>query len=70
MNEYYTHIKDVIGIDVNYAPDEDDPELDRVLKEMRPNSTATNFRPFLGRSQNFDRNTPWKQISRKVDHDD
>lgn len=70
MNEYYTHIKEVIGIDVNYEPDEDDPELDKVLQEMRPNSTATNFRPFLGRSANFDRNTPWKQISRKVNDDD
>ena len=70
MNEYYDHMRDDIGIDPRLLQDDDDPELDRVLTNLRPNSTATNFREFLARSQNFDRNTPWKQISRKVDHDD
>ena len=63
-------MKDDVGIDPNYCPDEGDEELEQVLIEMKRNATATNFRPFLRRSQNFDRNTAWKQISRKVYDDD
>lgn len=60
MDQYYTHMKEDIGIDPNYAPSEDDPDLDKVLKNLKPNSTASNFREFLVRSQNFNKNTPWK----------
>lgn len=70
MDDYYTHMKEDIGIDPNYAPEEDDPDLDRVLMNLRPNSTAINFREFLTRSQNFNKNTPWKQISRKLNDND
>ena len=38
MNEYYTHMKEDIGIDPNYAPEEDDPDLDRVLVSLKTNS--------------------------------
>lgn len=35
MNEYYDHMRDDIGIDPNMAQDDEDPELDRVLKNLR-----------------------------------
>ena len=41
-----------MGIDPHYAVEEDDPELDLVLKKLRPNTTAQNFREFLTKSQN------------------
>jgi len=66
MCDYYSNMKEDIGINPNQNDDEDDPELDQVLQDMKSNSTAVNFREFLARSQNFDRNTPWKQISRRV----
>lgn len=40
MNEYYKSMKEEMGIDPNYAVEEDDPQLDIVLKKLRPNTTA------------------------------
>jgi hypothetical protein len=60
MDHYYTHMKGDIGIDPNYAPDQDDVDLDRVLGNLKHNAEPTNFKEFLKRSENFERNTPWK----------
>jgi len=40
--------------------------LDVVLRKLRPNSTAKNFKEFMTRSSNQNKNTPWKQMARKV----
>ncbi len=60
MDDHYSQMKQHIGIDPNYTAQEDDPDLDKVLKKLRPNSTASNFKEFLIRSQNFNKNTTWK----------
>lgn len=67
MDHYYTHMKGDIGIDPDYAPDQDDVELNQVLLNLKHNAQPNNFKEFLKRADNFDRNTPWKQISRKID---
>jgi len=40
MNEYYKSMKEEMGIDPNYAVEDDDPQLDIVLKKLRPNTSA------------------------------
>lgn len=60
MDVYYTHMKDEIGIQADYAPDEDDIDLDKVLHNLKENAQPNNFREFLTREQNFDKNTSWK----------
>jgi hypothetical protein len=40
MDEYYKSMKEEMGIDPNYAVEEDDPQLDIVLQKLRPNTTA------------------------------
>ena len=68
MDDYYQKMKQEMGIDPHYAVEEDDPQLDLVLKKLRPNTTAQNFREFLTKSQNVKKTRQWKQIARKV-HD-
>ncbi len=60
MDEYYKSMKLEMGIDPNYAVEEDDPQLDIVLQKLRPNTTAQNFREFLTKSQNFKKTRAWK----------
>ena len=66
MNEYYKSMKEEMGIDPNYAVEDDDPQLDIVLKKLRPNTSAQNFREFLTKSSNINKTRAWKQIARKV----
>ena len=66
MDEYYKSMKLEMGIDPNYAVEEDDPQLDIVLQKLRPNTTAQNFREFLTKFQNFKKTRAWKQVARKV----
>jgi hypothetical protein len=40
--------------------------LDDVLTKLRPNMTAKNFKEFLLRSDNINKTSHWKKISRKV----
>lgn len=70
LDEYYGEMKDAVGIDPHFCVDEDDTELEQVLVDMKRNAKPTNFKPFLHRSQNFDKSTPWKRVSRKVADDD
>jgi hypothetical protein len=44
--------------------------LDEVLTKLRPNTTARNFKEFLSRKDNVNRNQYWKGVSRKVDKED
>ena len=41
-------------------------KLDEVLKKLRPNCNAVNFKEFLLRQDNFNKNHKWKRISRKL----
>ena len=41
-------------------------KLDEVLKKLRPNCNAKNFKEFLLRQDNVTKNQKWKRISRKV----
>jgi len=60
MNEYYKNMKEEMGIDPNYAVEDNDPQLDIVLKKLRPNTTATNFREFMTKSSNVNKTRAWK----------
>ena len=47
MDEYYAKLKTEAGIDPNYGIEEEDPKLDDVLRALRPNTNARNFKDFL-----------------------
>jgi len=49
MNNFYLKMKDDMGFNSNYGVEQDDAELDAVLRQLRPNTTAKNFREFLTR---------------------
>jgi len=50
MDDHYDFMKSEIGVDKDYDKEPDDPMLDVVLKKLRPNSTAANFREFMAKS--------------------
>lgn len=60
MEDYYETLKTDIGIDPTKKDDGDDPGLDVMLKSLKANSTAANFKDFMTRSQNLHKSTPWK----------
>jgi hypothetical protein len=66
MDTYYTNLKENIGIDPNYQPQEQDFELERVCRDIKANATPLNFKEYLQRSENFKKPTPIKLISRQV----
>lgn len=70
MDKHYQNMKTDIGVDINYAEEQDDPMLDVVLKKLRPNSNAANFREFMVKQQNILRPTPQKFLSRRVNQDE
>ena len=52
MNNYYTNLKSDVGIHDQAGQDDEDYDLDNILKTLAPNTTATNFREFLKREDN------------------
>ena len=66
MQDFYNTMKNCSGIDDEKNVSAVDPALDELLRELKPNSDAQNFREFMAPSQNFNKTTPWKQIARKV----
>jgi hypothetical protein len=44
MNDHYSSLKTQNGFDVGIDPHKDNAALDQVLSEMKPNSSAQNFR--------------------------
>jgi len=52
MNRYYNSIKHEVGIDKNERTHEEDDQLDEILKTLKPNTTAKNFKDFLGVKDN------------------
>ena len=47
MEDYYQNMKNDMGIDATYGIEEQDPPLDEVMRMIRPNVTAKNFKGFL-----------------------
>jgi hypothetical protein len=56
MGSYYQSLKDDVNIEVKEDDDEgqieEDPELDDILRTLKPNTTSTNFKEFLKREDN------------------
>jgi len=67
MDSYYEAMKEEIGFNKKEKTFEEEIQLDEVLKALRPNTTATNFREFLYKRDNFKRTEQWKKVARKVD---
>ena len=66
MDTYYSGLKENIGIDPYYTPEERDHDLEQVIENCRPNVTASNFKPFFKNSQNFKKSTEWKTVARGI----
>ena len=66
MNEYYQNLKIEAKIEDQTGMDDDDYELDGILRTLKPNTTAKNFKEFLKREDNCLKDQNWRQISRKV----
>lgn len=49
MDTYYKDMKEEIGIAEQEDNKQDDQKLDDVIKQLRPNTAAHNFKHFLGR---------------------
>jgi hypothetical protein len=47
MDNYFSNMKNDMGITEKNNYEEDDVHLDEVLQTLRPNTTAKNFRDFL-----------------------
>jgi len=47
MQDYYAQMKKDMGIEATYGMEEEDPKLEAVLHQLRPNTTAKNFKEFL-----------------------
>ena len=69
MDSYYSNMKKDMGIFEKNHYEGEDQQLDDVLKALRPNTTAKNFRDFLSRQENVNRSQHWKNISRKLDEE-
>jgi hypothetical protein len=68
MDGYYSSMKEDMGIfQKNNDEEVEDAKLDEVLKKLRPNTTAVNFKEFLNRKDNMTRSTHWRNIARQVD---
>lgn len=59
-----------MGIEANYGIEEDDPKLDVVLRTLRPNINAKNFKEFLAKSENIHKSQHWRAVSRKIHKED
>jgi hypothetical protein len=70
MDAYYDNMKTEMGLKERPETNEEDIQLDEVLNKLRPNTTARNFKDFLGRKDNINRNQYWKKVSRKLDGQD
>ena len=52
MNLYYSNLKGEVGIEDQTGIDDEDYELDDILKTLKPNTTPHNFKEFLKREDN------------------
>ena len=63
MNAYYSTLKSQVGVTQQHI-DEEDENLDDILKTLRPNTTPNNFRDFLRPQDNCNKTQAWRAISR------
>lgn len=66
MNSYYNELKSDVGIEDKKSLDNDDGNLDEVMRTLKPNTTSSNFKEFLNISDNCNRTQGWRAISRKM----
>jgi hypothetical protein len=74
MEDHYTKMKDHLGLpemqkalkNEQEGLNDDSVKLDEILQRLRPNTNAANFKEFLERQDNINKNSHWKRISRKV----
>lgn len=74
MDEHYTKMKNDLGLpemqlalkNEQEGLNDDAVKLDEILHKLRPNTTAANFKEFLQRQDNINKNSHWRKISRKV----
>jgi hypothetical protein len=66
MNSYFENLKTEVGINVASVVDEEDNELDSILKTLRPNTSAKNFKEFLKLEDNCLKSQNWRKTSRKL----
>ena len=66
MEGYYTSLKSEVGIEDQDKLDEDDTELDEILRTLKPNTTPENFKDFLVNTSSVNRNKAWRDIYRKL----
>jgi len=52
MNQYYSTLKSEVGIEDQTGLDDEDYDLENILKTLKPNTTPVNFREFLKREDN------------------
>lgn len=52
MQEYYNELKEDANLNENVDLDEGDNELEVILKTLKPNTTAKNFKDFLSQKDN------------------
>jgi hypothetical protein len=52
MNTYYQNLKTEVKLVDQAGKEDNDLELDGILKTLKPNTTAKNFKDFLKREDN------------------
>jgi len=52
MSNYYSEMKAEVGIEDNSNNHDEDNDLDKVLRTLRPNTTPSNFLEFMDVREN------------------
>lgn len=60
MNKYYQNLKKEAKIEDQTGMDDEDYELDGILRTLKPNTTAKNFKEFLKREDNCLKSQAWR----------
>ena len=60
MNEYYQNLKIKAKIEDQTGLDDEDYELDGILRTLKPNTTAKNFKEFLKPEDNCLKSQAWR----------
>ena len=66
MSQYYQEMKQEIGFKTSVGEDEEGPQLEAVLKQLKPNMEHKNFINFMQKKNNIHMDVRNKAIARKV----
>ena len=66
MSQHYNDMKREMGFDENYGEDEDQPHLDAVLSQLKPNMQHSKFIKFMPKQESIHKDVRSKAIQRKV----